>query len=139
MNSAWLGEVYDVNNPHDMNDILRNIEGNSKYYDSNIPYISGVLDLQLIRNIYMHSPNLGNFHTIGPQNESSIIKKIPVSSDYNQMIFDNVLVGNDFLDCSRQTWRRLEFQLTNAKGDYINLHGSHVSFSIIFSQMNPNM
>ena len=114
-----------------MNDVLRNTEGNSKYYDQTVPYTSGVLDLQLIRNIYMHSPNLGNFNTIGPQNESTIIKKIPVTADYNQMIFDAIMVGNDFLDCSRQTWRRLEFQLKNAKGDYINLHCGHISFSII--------
>ena len=46
-----------------MNDVLRNNEGNSKYYDKNVPYISGVLDLQLIRNICMHSPNLGNVNT----------------------------------------------------------------------------
>ena len=58
-----------------------------------------------------------------------LLTKIPVTSDYNQMIFDAVMVGNDFLDCSKQTWRRLEFQLKNAKG----------SFSIIFSQMNPTM
>ena len=45
----------------------------SLFYDSNIPYVSGVLDLQLIRNIYMHSPNLGNFNTIGPLNESTTI------------------------------------------------------------------
>ena len=122
-----------------MNDVLRNTEGNSKYYDKNVPYTSGVLDLQLIRNIYMHSPNLGNFNTLGPLNESTIIKKNPVTADYNQMIFDAVMVGNDFLDCSRQTWRRLEFHLKNAKGDTINLHGSHVSFSIIFNQMNQNM
>ena len=139
LNNTWLGYSYDSNNSHDMNDILRNTEGTSIFYDSNIPYVSGVLDLQLIRNIYMHSPNLGNFNTIGPQSESTIIKKIPVTADYNQMIFDAVMVGNDFLDCSKQTWRRLEFQLKNAKGDYINLHGGHVSFSIIFSQMNPNM
>ena len=139
LNNTWLGYSYDSNNAHDMNDIFRNTEGNSIFYDSNIPYVSGVLDLQLIRNIYMHSPNLGNFNTIGPQSESTIIKKIPVTADYNQMIFDAVMVSNDYLDCSKQTWRRLEFQLKNAKGDYINLHGGHVSFSIIFSQMNPNM
>ena len=77
LNNTWLGYNYDSNNTHDMNDILLNTEGNSTFYDSNIPYVSGVLDLQLIRNIYMHSPNLGNFNTIGPQNESTIINKNP--------------------------------------------------------------
>ena len=85
----------------------------------------------------MHS-NLGNYNTIGPQGESTI-KKIPVTANYNEMIFDGEMVSNDFLDCSHQTWRRLEFQLRNAKGELVNLHGNHVSFSIIFSQMNPNM
>ncbi len=121
-----------------MNDILRNNIGYSKFFDSNLPYISGVLDLQLIRNIYFHSPNLSNFNTIGPLSESSIIKKNAVSADYNQMIFDQVLVSNDFIECSRQ-WRQLEFSLKDVKGNIINLHGSHISFSLIFSITNPNM
>jgi hypothetical protein len=96
LNNSWLGYPYDPNNAHDMNDILRNTEGSSSFYDSNIPHVSGVLDLQLVRNIYMHSPNLGNFNTIGPLGESSIIKKVPVTSNYNEMIFDAVMTGNDF-------------------------------------------
>ena len=138
LNNTWIGDVYDSNNSQDMNDILRNYVGCSKFVDSNLPYISGVLDLQLIRNIYFHSPNLGNFNTIGPLYESTIIKKNAVSADYNQMIFDQVLVSNDFIECSRQ-WRQLEFSLKDVKGNIINLHGSHISFSLIFSITNPNM
>ena len=138
LNNTWIGDVYDSNNSQDMNDILRNNIGYSKFFDSNLPYISGVLDLQLIRNIYFHSPNLSNFNTIGPLSESSIIKKNAVSADYNQMIFDQVLVSNDFIECSRQ-WRQLEFSLKDVKGNIINLHGGHISFSIIFSITNPNM
>ena len=129
---------YDVNNPQTMNDILRNAEGNSIYYNSTNPYISGVLDLQPIRNIYMHSPNLTSFNTLGPLGEKTIIKKIPVTSDFNTVIFDQVMTSNDYIDCSRQTWQRLEFQLRDSKGNTINLHGSHMSFSIIMSRMNPN-
>ena len=55
------------------------------------------------------------------------------------MIFDQVMVSTDFLDCSKQTWRQLEFSLRDVRGNVINLHGSHISFSIIFSIMNPNM
>ena len=54
LNDSWLGYPYDSNNAHDMNDILRNTEGFSLFYQSNIPYVSGVLDLQLIRNIYIY-------------------------------------------------------------------------------------
>ncbi len=139
LNNTWFGPSYNKNDSQDINDILRNNENFSIFYDRNIPYKSGVLDLQLIRNIYFHSPNLGTYNTIGALGESSIIKKIPVTSDYNQMIFDQVMVGNDFLDCSKQTWRQLEFSLRDVRGNVINLHGSHISFSIIFSIINPNM
>jgi hypothetical protein len=130
--------AYDVNNPQTINEILRNAEGNSIYYNSTNPYVSGSLDLQPIRNIYMHSPNLTSFKTVGPLGENTIIKKIPVTSDYNTVIFDQVMTSNDYIDCSRQTWRRLEFQLKDSKGSTINLHGSHMSFSIIMSRMNSN-
>ena len=66
------------------------------------------------------------------------MKKIPVTSDFNTVIFDQVMTSNDYIDCSRQTWQRLEFQLKDSKGNEINLHGSHMSFSIIMSRMNPN-
>ena len=139
LNNEWLGEPYDRQNHQSVNNILRNNEYYSIFYDKYTPYTSGFLDLQLIRNIYFHSPNIGTFKTIGPQGESSIIKKVPVSSDYNQMIFDQVLTGNDFLDCSKQTWRQLEFSLRDVRGNIINLHGSHISFSIIFSIMNVDI
>ena len=45
----------------------------------------------------MHS-NLANYNTIGPQGESTIIKKMPVTANYNEMIFDGETVSNDFLD-----------------------------------------
>ena len=138
LNGSWLGVNYDAQNPLDMNEILGNLEGNSPFYSTISPYNSSYLKLQSIRNIYIHSPNLGTYSTIGPQGERTIIKKIPVSSNPNEMIFDQVMTGNDFGDCSRMTSKTLEFQLKDSRGNYINFHGSHLSFSIIFSRMNPD-
>ena len=81
---------------------------------------------------------MGNFNTLGPKGESSIIKKVKVTADFNQMIFDNTRVSNDFLDCSRQTLRTIEFRLTDSAGNEVPFHESPVSFSIIFDQMNKN-
>ena len=50
------------------------------------------------------------------------------------MIFSNVTSGNDYLDCSRQTLKTLQFQLQDVSGNVIQLHGSHVSFSIVFDK-----
>ena len=54
------------------------------------------------------------------------------------MIFDQVMSGNDFLDCSRQTIKTIEFNLKDVNGNLVPFHGSNVSFSIIFDQLNPN-
>jgi hypothetical protein len=59
--------------------------------------------MQPIRNLYLHSTTLGNLNSIGPDGCQTIIKKIPVTSDYNIMIFDQCVLYNDYNDCSHQT------------------------------------
>jgi len=74
-NNTWNGSSYDVRNSNDMTDILKLTEGNAGWHDNTAPFISGSLDLQPIRNIYIPSPSLGNFNTLGARGESTIIKK----------------------------------------------------------------
>ena len=138
LNDTWLGSSYDVNNPSSINDIIGNtIDKNSPFYTSSISY-KGALNLQPIRNIYIHS-SLGNYNTLGPRGETSIVKKVPVTSNSGDYIFDQVLTGNDFGDCSKQTIRSINFELKDVHGNNINLHGNNLSFSVIFSRMNPEM
>jgi len=118
--------------------MLKLNDGFSPIYTSTNHFMSSSLDLQPIRNIYISSPNLGNFTTLGPNGQSSIIKKVPVNANYNQMIFDGMSSSNDFLDCSKQTLRNIEFTLDNVHGQRLNLHGQEVSFSIIFDILNKN-
>ena len=96
------------------------------------------LDLQPIRNMYLSSPNIGNFSTNCPRDESSIIKQVPMHANFNEMIVDSSLVRNDSLDCSRQTLRTLEFMSTDVNSNEIILHGSNWSRSLVFDQMNIN-
>ncbi len=134
----WTGKSYDKNYLQSANGLVKSIESKSTIHNTGNPFIA-FIDLQPIRNIYIKSPNLGNFNTLGSRGECDIIKKVSVSSDYGQMIFNNSLVSNDFLDCSRQTLRTLEFILTDSAGHEIPFHGSFVSFSIIFDQMDKDI
>ena len=134
----WLGPTFDTTNPQDMNEILGNMEGHSPLYKTLSPYVSNAVNLQTIRNIYIHS-SLGNYNTLGPRGETTIIKKVPVSADKGDMIFDQVMTGNDFGDCSKQTLRTISFELKDSRGNYVNLHGSNLSFSIIFSRLDAGM
>ena len=132
-NFAWNGDAYNKNDLKSANTIISNTANNSTPYTDTVPF-NNHLNLQPIRNIYIHSPNLGNFQTLGARGEQTIIKKVPVSSNQGDMIFsDYTSSGYDMLDCSKQTLRQLEFRLTNVDGIEIPFNDNHVSFSIVFN------
>jgi hypothetical protein len=138
LNGTWLGSNYDVNNPLDCNEIFNLLDGTSPFYDFANPFISNSINLQPIRNLYIHSPNLGNYNTIGPRGEATIIKKVPVSANYNEVIFDNITNPSEFLDCSRQSLKTIQFYILDSRGNYIPFHGANVSFSIVFAIADIN-
>jgi hypothetical protein len=43
-----------------MNDILNNTDGYSTFFSAASPHVTGYIDLQPIKNIYMYSTNLGS-------------------------------------------------------------------------------
>ena len=132
-NFAWVGGTYDKDNLQSANGIISNTKDNSSAYINTNPF-NQQLNLQPIRNVYIHSTNLNNFNTIGARGEQTIIKKVPVNNNYSEMIFSDYNAGQmDALDCSKQTLRQLHFIITNVDGIEIPFHGNHVSFSIVFN------
>ena len=134
LSNTWTGPAYDPTNPRSANDLLRNYFGQSPIYGTTYgPYTSGFLDLQPIRNVFISSPNLGSFTTLGSKGEANIICKVPVNADFGYLAQCNIIAAHDFLNCSRQALRTIEFNLKDVKGNFIPLHGGHCSFSIVFS------
>ena len=76
VNDTWTGASYDTTKTNNMYEIFGNVTdmGPSPWYSRINPYQSNYLNLQPIRNIYIHS-SLGNYNTIGARHETSIIKK----------------------------------------------------------------
>jgi hypothetical protein len=130
---------YDKTKPNDCNEILSNLENVSQVCEILNPFKSGYLNMQPIRNLYLHSTTLGNYNSIGPDGCQTIIKKIPVTSDYNIMIFDQCVLYNDYNDCSHQTLKTISFQLKTSRGDIVPLHGVDISFSIVWSRASPDV
>ena len=97
------------------------------------------IDLHSVRNVYIHSPNLTTYSTMSLSGARDIIKKVPVNANYNEMIFNNVMVAQDYLDCSRQTLSRLSFSLQDVFGNTMDLRGNHWSFSIIFAKFDTEL
>jgi len=123
----------DVVYPQSINGVLRNTEmvpvNLSFMYNT---YQSGFLDLLNIHNIYIHCPNLGHFNSIGVRGESTIIKKVPVSSSFGYLIIDTVVSPHDKMDVSRQNVKTIHITLKDVSGNVINLHGANCSLSLIF-------
>ena len=136
---AWTGPAFDRNKPNDFNEVVSNLDNFSVRYNSVVPFISGAIHLQPFNNIYIQGTNLCNYNTIGPMNERTILKKVPVSADYNHMIFDQCVLINDYNDCGNNTIKTLYFSLRSSRGDIIPLNGCNWSFSLVFSRASPDI
>ena len=130
---TWNGAAYSSSNLSSANELIANNSLPSPVGNTASP-AKYTLNLQLVRNIYLRSPNISSFTTIGCNGESSIIKKIPVTSNFGDMVFNNVTSANDFLECGKATWKTLEFHLLDVNSNYINLHGLDISFSLILDK-----
>jgi len=137
-NIAWSGTAYNVNNLNSANELLSNEQLPSPVGNTASP-AEYYLMLTPIRNIYMRSPNLSSFNTIGPDGSASIIKKIAVNVPPGEMITSYITSSTDHLDCSRATWKTVEIQLQDVNGNEINLYGLNWSFSLLLDVANPNI
>ena len=129
----WYGDgghhVYspDINNLRYINGVFRN----SVQSPSEIFVESGFIDLLNVPNVYIHSPNLGNYNSIGVRGESTIIKQVPVSSSCGSCNLDSVVAPYGKIDVSRQLIKTTELSFRNVHGNVIDLHGANVSFSLV--------
>ena len=100
---------------------------------------SSYVDLQYNKNVYVHSPNLSTFSTVGVLGERTVIKKVPVNVGNNEMIIDQITSSSDWLDVSRMTLKTIQFQIKNVKGQIIPLHNATVSLSIVFDKYRESV
>ena len=87
----------------------------------------------------MHSGSIGNYNSLSCDGSQTVIKKIPVTQDYGVAIHDQVVLFNDYNDCSHQSLKTLEFQLKTSRGDQIPLHGCNINFSLIFTRADTTV
>ena len=72
-------------------------------------------------------------HFLAAKADHPVIKMI---SDQIKRNIDQNSTNNDFLNCSKQTIRTIEFHLKDSRGRYVNMHGMNISFSIVFNKYN---
>ena len=134
---GWCGNMGEeigqpmYNNLRSINEVLIN----SIDIPAESVYESGFIDLLSVHNIYIHSSNLGHYNSIGVICENTIIKQVTVSSSFGYLIVGSVVAPHDKIDVSRQLIKTVQFSLKHVHGNVIDLHGAHVSWSLVFVTM----
>jgi len=133
VNGTWVGENYDSFRPNTCNSIIGfngsyNFAAPSYYWTQ---WVSGVVDVLGIHNIYITSPQFGR-NSFGPKGERNILKKLVVNAPFGGLVTESWLNDQDYTDCSKHLLRTLEFRITDSYGNTLELNGGHVSFTLIF-------
>lgn len=139
LNGMWNSTV--VHKPQSINDNIRLTNNYTMVeafsYESNPvnPFESQV-NLHTIRNLYLLSSSLSNYDTVSNFGIDTIVKKIPIRANFNEMIFDNASEGFDYISVSPRTLQRIDFKLVDSYGSTIDLRNNHWSFSLVFQRTN---
>ena len=131
LNNTWTGPTYNWTTPNSCNDIITNRRINTQV--GGAPFVSGMLNLNGFRALYISSSTLSNYNTLGPKGENNIIKKIPVNADFGYICVDQHVSDHDFLPVERMTLNTVDFQVRDVRGNLVPFHGSPISFTIVFS------
>ena len=126
----WNGS-FNVNNLLSVNEVFGNYQ--MAVYQYNNPYVSGFVNLQPMRNIYIHSSQLSNYNQVNLRTGgSTAVRKVPVTAPHAGIVFDNELNPLDYLDVSNRSFKQLDFWISNSVGNEINLNGVNISLSLLF-------
>jgi hypothetical protein len=131
VNNTWNGVYYNRVNPQSINDMIGNSLNKMKIYSSTDIFEGGQFSAFPNQTLYIVSPQLGSFRSLGPLGERDILKKHVVVANPNEISIDTYLNAEDYTDISRQSFRNLTFRLTDAYGNTINLHGQNWSFTLV--------
>ena len=123
-----FGASYNRSSPNSCNDIITN-----KVVNSGTTFVSGMLNLNGFRALYISSSTLSSYNTLGAKGENNIIKKVPVNADFGYICVDQHVSDHDFLPVERMTLNTIDFQVRDVRGNLVPFHGSPISFTIVFS------
>ena len=88
---------------------INNVSGNTveKNNSAPDPFVSGFVDLSPMKNIYLTSDSLTNGNRLAPCGVARVLRKIPITAGFCNVIYDNQVLLNDANDVSMRHVRRL--------------------------------
>ena len=124
----WEGDTYDKENLMSLNQVL----GNYTPALNSSSWTSGYITLLALRNVYLVCSELSDARQLGSTGAYAIIKKVPINAPFGSVIYDNEIIGADYINVSNRVLRTLHFKLVNSYGNVVDLNNVNVSFSLTF-------
>ena len=125
----------DKHTPLSGNRVIRNEDGvngtNATQYTYTDVFTTGFLDFLGIHNVYIYS-NLSLLNSLGPNNQTGILGKVPVSASYGSTIHERLQNEHDYCDVSQTSLSQLQFSIRDAYGALVDLNGASWSATLIF-------
>ena len=130
--SGSYNQALKVANPQSLQQLL-NIPSVLTLSVPDVSFTSGVVNLARTPEVFIRSPNLTNSSTLDCLGRSDVIKRIPIDVSFGyQVVTGSNVETSDLMDVSGRTLRSLDFVLTDASGNQVDLHGLDWGFVMNF-------
>ena len=127
--SGFYGTLPTILNPQSLGQTL-NLPSAA---EPNVIFTSGVIILARVMEAYLRSPNLTNYGTLDAIGRQDVLKRIPITSDFGTVVVsESGIETSDLMDVSGRTLRAMDFTLTDAHANQLDLHGHDISFCLNF-------
>jgi hypothetical protein len=128
---------YDKTNLKSINEVISNIKQGP--YNKDKPFVSGFVQCinPSCQSLYITCSQLG-YNNLGGRGERNCIKRVCINLPFSYIVNDTFIEQSDFTDVSRVSLNKLDFQLVDSYGNVIDLKGPHISFSIIFRNIDSS-
>ena len=93
---------------------------------------NGHISIMPYHSLFIHSDLGTQNDSIGPNGESSIIRRIVMDQVIGSMIHDFHSLPHDYVSVPRSNIRTINFRITNYEGKEVDMSHMNISFSIIF-------
>ena len=85
--------------------------------------------------VFLCSNSSGNPGTVvGPVGQDTIIRRIPITSGFGNLIYDAHSTAADYIDCSLTQLSEMHVRLTDERGRTLPLQGHGISLSSCFME-----
>ena len=94
--------------------------------------LPGHVNVASTRVLYLTSPNLGQYNSLGPRGESDILRAIYLDQPFGSYTSDRLTSPFEHIEVGGQQLQSLRFRLTDGNGQVVDMKGRSIVFSVLF-------